>query len=90
MQSRSIFRAAANHARRGVPLTLTQQRVLAFLQAHAAEKGFPPTRKEIAAFFGWKSANAAEDHLRALARKGAIEITRTVRGIKVLQQGEQT
>jgi repressor LexA len=47
--------------------------------------GFPPTRAEIASELGFKSANAAEEHLQALARKGAIEISPgTSRGIRLL------
>src|SRR5690606_12626893 len=47
--------------------------------------GFPPTRAEIANELGFKSANAAEEHLQALARKGAIEISPgTSRGIRLL------
>jgi repressor LexA len=41
---------------------------------HADETGYPPTRAEIARILGFKSANAAEEHIKALARKGAIEI----------------
>ena len=46
--------------------------------------GFPPTRAELASVLGFKSANAAEDHLRALARKGVIELTAGAsRGIRL-------
>ncbi len=56
-------------------LTARQQQVLDLIQAEIANSGFPPTRAEIARALGFKSANAAEDHLKALARKGAIILT---------------
>lgn len=55
-------------------LTLRQQQVLAFIRSHLACTGRPPTRVEIAAALGFKSANAAQQHLRALAAKGAIAL----------------
>ena len=55
-------------------LTQRQQQVLELIRAHISETGYPPTRADIARQLGFKSANAAEEHLRALARKGAIEI----------------
>ena len=55
-------------------LTSRQQEVLSFLRAHQQRHGAPPTRAEIATHFGFRSANAAEEHLRALARKGAIAL----------------
>ena len=65
-------------------LTLRQQQVLDFIRQHTEMRGFPPTRAEIAEHFGFKSPNAAEDHLRALAKKGAIFLNRnTARGIAV-------
>lgn len=67
-----------------IKLTVRQQQVLDLIQAAIAESGFPPTRAEIATALGFKSANAAEDHLRALARKGAIELMPgTSRGIRL-------
>jgi repressor LexA len=66
-------------------LTDAQERVLTFIREYRIEKGFPPTRAEIARAMGFKSPNAAEEHLRALARKGAVRITPSVaRGITVL------
>jgi len=51
------------------------------------ESGFPPTRADIAKEFGFKSANAAEEHLKALARKGAIEIIPGAsRGIRLIDE----
>jgi repressor LexA len=55
-------------------LTQRQQQVLDVIRQHIDETGYPPTRAEIAKKLGFKSANAAEEHLKALARKGAIEI----------------
>jgi repressor LexA len=66
-------------------LTLRQSQVLKFIQQTILDTGYPPTRSEIAKELGFSSANAAEDHLRALARKGVIKITRGVsRGIQLL------
>jgi repressor LexA len=65
-------------------LTPRQQEVLSLIRRHIADTGFPPTRAEIAAQLGFRSANAAEEHLKALARKGVIELTSgTSRGIRL-------
>jgi repressor LexA len=65
-------------------LTPRQSEVLAFLREFIDETGMPPTRAEIAAKLGFRSANAAEEHLRALQRKGAIELMPgTSRGIQL-------
>ena len=55
-------------------LTPRQRQVLRFIQDAVAENGMPPTRAEIARALGFKSANAAEEHLRALQRKGVLEL----------------
>jgi repressor LexA len=55
-------------------LTPRQQQILELIQDAINENGMPPTRAEIAAQLGFKSANAAEEHLRALERKGMLEI----------------
>jgi len=55
-------------------LTPRQRAVLELIQTFIREQGLPPTRAEIARALGFRSANAAEDHLRALERKGVIEI----------------
>jgi repressor LexA len=55
-------------------LTARQQQVLDVIRTHIEDTGYPPTRADIARELGFKSANAAEEHLKALARKGAIEI----------------
>ncbi len=65
-------------------LTARQQQILDLVQSTIARTGAPPTRAEIAAELGFKSANAAEEHLQALARKGAIELVGgTSRGIRL-------
>ena len=70
-------------------LTASQQQILELIQSAIANTGSPPTRAEIAAELGFKSANAAEEHLQALARKGAIElVSGTSRGIR-LKGGNQ-
>lgn len=67
-----------------VKLTARQQQILALIQSAIANTGAPPTRSEIAAELGFKSANAAEEHLQALARKGVIElVSSTSRGIRL-------
>jgi repressor LexA len=65
-------------------LTPRQQQILDLIQGAIAQTGAPPTRAEIAARLGFKSANAAEEHLQALARKGVIElVSGTSRGIRL-------
>ena len=65
-------------------LTTRQTEVLEFIKSYIDEIGYPPTRADIAKELGFKSANASEEHLKALARKGAIEmIPGTSRGIKL-------
>ncbi|WP_183165106.1 transcriptional repressor LexA [Azomonas macrocytogenes] len=67
-----------------IKLTPRQSEILAFIRCSLEENGYPPTRAEIAQKLGFKSPNAAEDHLKALARKGAIEITPGAsRGIRI-------
>ncbi len=56
-------------------LTARQQQIYDLIRMTIQRTGFPPTRAEIAAEFGFSSANSAEEHLRALARKGVIELT---------------
>ena len=55
-------------------LTARQQEILDLVKSHIDDTGYPPTRAEIAKTLGFRSPNAAEEHLKALARKGAIEI----------------
>ena len=68
-------------------LTARQQQILSLIRTYIQDTGFPPTRADIAGEFGFKSANAAEEHLKALARKGAIEIIPGAsRGIRLLDE----
>ena len=70
-------------------LTARQQEVLDCIKSYIDQTGFPPTRADIARELGFRSANAAEDHLKALARKGVIEVlTGTSRGIRLLTEIE--
>ena len=65
-------------------LTSRQEEILQFIKDYLSEIGYPPTRSEIAQKMGFRSTNAAEEHLRALARKGAIEmLPGTSRGIRL-------
>ncbi len=65
-------------------LTARQQEILDLIKGAITRTGSPPTRAEIANTLGFKSANAAEEHLQALARKGAIElVSGTSRGIRL-------
>jgi repressor LexA len=67
-------------------LTARQQEILELIQNAIANTGAPPTRAEIATELGFKSANAAEEHLQALARKGVIDlVSGTSRGIRIPQ-----
>ncbi|WPC74001.1 transcriptional repressor LexA [Vibrio porteresiae] len=67
------------------PLTPRQQEVFDLIKSKIDETGMPPTRAEIARELGFRSANAAEEHLKALARKQAIEIVPGAsRGIRIL------
>ncbi|WP_321408407.1 transcriptional repressor LexA [Tolumonas auensis] len=66
-------------------LTPRQAEVLALIRSAVQQTGMPPTRAEIASELGFKSANAAEEHLKALARKGVIRMMPgTSRGIQLL------
>ena len=55
-----------------LPLTVRQQKVLDWIRRHLEATGMPPTRAEIATGLGFRTASSAEDHLRALAKKGAL------------------
>ena len=66
-------------------LTRRQQEILDLIRQFIADTGYPPTRSEIARTLGFRSANAAEQHLRALARKGAIDLQPGAsRGIRLI------
>lgn len=65
-------------------LTPRQSEILHMIQEFIVDSGMPPTRAEIAKELGFKSANAAEEHLRALQRKGVLELVPgTSRGIQL-------
>ncbi|CBJ83115.1 transcriptional repressor for SOS response (signal peptidase of LexA family) [Xenorhabdus bovienii str. Jollieti] len=70
-------------------LTARQQQVYNLVRDHISQTGMPPTRAEIAARLGFRSPNAAEEHLKALARKGVIEIiSGASRGLRLLLEEE--
>lgn len=71
-------------------LTARQTEILELIAKAIERTGYPPTRAEIAAELGFRSANAAEDHLQALARKGMIELSPgTSRGIRLTGRARQ-
>src|SRR5215218_560464 len=68
-------------------LTARQAQILKLIEDYTESSGYPPTRSEICEAMGFKSPNAAEEHLRALARKGVIEmIPGASRGIRLKQE----
>lgn len=72
-------------------LTRRQAEILKFIRSNVEKSGMPPTRAEICEAFGFASPNAAEDHLRTLARKGVIEmVPGASRGIRLVDVGTQT
>jgi repressor LexA len=81
------IQAVFSNSRKGpqmIKLTARQEQILNLIREAIENTGFPPTRAEIAAELGFRSANAAEEHLQALARKGAIELSPgTSRGIRL-------
>jgi repressor LexA len=82
----TVFIASDSFHKQTIMLKLTarQEQILSLIREAIDNTGFPPTRAEIAAELGFRSANAAEEHLQALARKGAIDISPgTSRGIRL-------
>ena len=70
-------------------LTARQQQVYDLIRDHINQTGMPPTRAEIASRLGFRSPNAAEEHLKALARKGVIEmVSGASRGIRLMAEEE--
>lgn len=68
-------------------LTSRQQEILDYIRNHQETLGVPPTRAEIARAFGFASVNAAEDHVRALAKKGLLWLEHgSARGIRLVEQ----
>lgn len=71
-------------------LTARQQEVFDLIRDRITQTGMPPTRAEIAQQLGFRSPNAAEEHLKALARKGVLEIVSGAsRGIRLLLEVEE-
>ncbi|MGQ0657172.1 MAG: transcriptional repressor LexA [Chromatiales bacterium] len=71
-----------------IELTRRQAEILKLIRRHIEKTGMPPTRADICETFGFSSPNAAEQHLRALANKGVIEmVPGTSRGIRLVAQG---
>lgn len=71
-------------------LTARQSQILDHIRQHIEETGFPPTRMDIANTFGFRSPNAAEEHLRALAKKGVIRmVPGASRGIQLVEEEKQ-
>lgn len=69
-------------------LTPRQEEILSLIRSFMERSGRPPTRAELADHFGFRSPNAAEEHLRALARKGVIELVPgAARGIRLMEVG---
>lgn len=67
--------------------TQRQEAVIGYLREFILARGYPPTRREIMDHFGWRSTNAAQQHLRLLRQKGLLEWDeRTARGIRLCQQ----
>ena len=78
-------RGSAANPRPTVELTARQRQILDWIRAHLETTGMPPTRAEIAGGLGFSTPSSAEDHLQALARKGAIEIVPgTSRGLRLI------
>ena len=68
-------------------LTTRQSEIFEFIKKEIEFNGYPPTRSEIAKVFGFKSPNAAEDHLKALKKKGVLNIVSGAsRGISIVKE----
>lgn len=71
------------------PLTKRQAQILELIKVFIKDTGMPPTRAEIAQTFGFKSPNAAEEHLKALSKKGVIKMKPGAsRGIQLIEEAE--
>jgi hypothetical protein len=73
---------------RADPLTQRQQDILVWICAHVDSNGYPPTVREVCGRFGIRSTNGANDHLKALERKGWIQRPAKLvsRGLKILKR----
>ncbi len=70
-----------------INLTIRQSEIFEFIKKEIEINGYPPTRSEIAKVFGFKSPNAAEDHLKALKKKGVLNIVSGAsRGISIVKE----
>lgn len=69
-----------------ISLTFRQAEVLSEIRHSIATRGYPPTYRELAKRFGWRSMNAVRDHLTALQRRGAIQLDSTSRGIRLTDE----
>ena len=70
-----------------INLTNQQIKVFEVIKDHVSTNGFPPTRAEIAKILNFKSVNAAESHIKALVKKGAIEkVPGSSRGIRLVEE----
>lgn len=70
-------------------LTNRQKEVLDFIASFINDEGYPPTRSDICKALGFRSPNAAEDHLRALQKKGAIDIQAgSSRGLRIIKDND--
>lgn len=91
MQNGAVFLYSPIFIFMAIKLTLRQQQILDLIRQQLERTGFPPTRAEIARELGFRSANAAEDHLKALAKKGAIALTAGAsRGIRLITGSNDT
>ena len=87
----STFNEFSSLSSEGPRLTARQAQILELIQRAISRTGAPPTRAEIAAEMGFRSPNAAEEHLRALAKKGVVElVSGTSRGIRLRTHALQT
>ena len=76
-------------SRKGDALTPRQAEILGWIRQHVAERGYPPSQREICNHFGWVGTQAAADHMRALIAKGAIERTAgKSRGLRLLDDSK--
>lgn len=81
---RRVSQKPAENTYRSEPLSPRQKDVFEYIQDFTKCNEYPPTRAEIADFFGFKSDNAADEHLRALHKKGWIRLVPAIsRGIVV-------
>jgi repressor LexA len=81
------LRRNVSAAQTAARLTARQQQILDWIRSFIESKGMPPTRAEIAAGLGFSTPSSAEDHLQALAKKGALELVPGAsRGLRIKDQ----